>query len=89
MQHITCVWRAREQEHDDPFLLVSDIMEVEVGLRVVRGPDWEWGEQDGGEGYIGTVEVDEAVNVESGRSVVVQWDLWRKVQVSLWCGRQV
>ena len=50
-------------------------MEVEVGLRVVRGPDWEWGEQDGGEGYVGTVvEVDEAVNVESGRSVVVQWD---------------
>jgi len=26
-----------------------------VGLRVVRGPDWKWGDQDGGEGSVGTV----------------------------------
>ena len=26
-----------------------------VGLRVVRGPDWKWGDQDGGEGCVGTV----------------------------------
>ena len=25
-----------------------------VGLRVVRGPDWKWGDQDGGEGGLGT-----------------------------------
>ena len=25
------------------------------GLRVVRGPGWKWGEQDGGEGSVGTV----------------------------------
>ena len=25
------------------------------GLRVVRGPDWKWGDQDGGEGCAGTV----------------------------------
>ena len=25
------------------------------GLRVVRGPDWTWGDQDGGEGHVGTV----------------------------------
>ncbi len=25
------------------------------GLRVVRGPDWRWGDQDGGEGHAGTV----------------------------------
>ena len=47
-------------------------MAVQVGLRVVRGPDWEWGDQDGGEGHVGTV-------VEVGKSfndgaVVVQWD---------------
>ena len=30
-------------------------MEVEVGLRVVRGPDWQWGDQDGGEGCLGTI----------------------------------
>jgi E3 ubiquitin-protein ligase mind-bomb len=26
-----------------------------VGLRVVRGPDWGWDTQDGGEGCVGTV----------------------------------
>jgi hypothetical protein len=26
-----------------------------VGLRVVRGPNWKWGAQDGGEGFVGTV----------------------------------
>lgn len=26
-----------------------------VGARVVRGPDWKWGDQDGGEGHTGTV----------------------------------
>ena len=25
------------------------------GIRVVRGPDWKWGDQDGGEGNAGTV----------------------------------
>ena len=41
-----------------------------LGLRVVRGPDWEWGDQDGGEGYVGTV----AGLEEGGGAVVVQWD---------------
>ncbi|XP_041501315.1 E3 ubiquitin-protein ligase MIB2 isoform X5 [Microtus oregoni] len=49
---------------------------VQVGMRVVRGTDWKWGQQDGGEGGVGTV-------VELGRhgspstpdrTVVVQWD---------------
>ncbi len=26
-----------------------------VGMRVVRGPDWKWQDQDGGEGHAGTV----------------------------------
>ena len=26
-----------------------------LGVRVVRGPDWKWGNQDGGEGNVGTV----------------------------------
>ena len=30
-------------------------MALEVGLRVVRGPDWKWGAQDDGEGHVGTV----------------------------------
>lgn len=45
-------------------------------MRVVRGLDWKWGNQDDGEGHVGTV-------VEIGRqgstttpdkTVVVQWD---------------
>ncbi|XP_016115243.1 E3 ubiquitin-protein ligase MIB2-like isoform X1 [Sinocyclocheilus grahami] len=49
---------------------------MEVGMRVVRGLDWKWGNQDEGEGHMGTV-------VEIGRqgstttpdkTVVVQWD---------------
>ena len=40
-----------------------------VGSRVVRGPDWKWGKQDGGEGHVGTVR-----NFESPEEVVVVWD---------------
>ncbi|XP_055349555.1 E3 ubiquitin-protein ligase MIB1-like isoform X2 [Paramacrobiotus metropolitanus] len=40
-----------------------------VGSRVVRGPDWKWAEQDGGEGHVGTVR-----NFESVEEVVVVWD---------------
>ena len=50
-------------------------MAVEVSLRVVRGPDWKYGDQDGGEGHVGTVtEVEEPTNDQGERSVVVQWD---------------
>ena len=45
-------------------------MEPALGLRVVRGPDWEWKDQDGGDGYVGTV-----AGLEDGDgAVVVQWD---------------
>ena len=30
----------------------SNAMEVEIGLRVARGPDWQWGDEDGGEGCL-------------------------------------
>ena len=54
-------------------------MEIANGLRVVRGPNWKWGDQDGGEGFLGTV-VDSQGGVETedgvtmGKGVVVQWD---------------
>ncbi|KAH9495558.1 E3 ubiquitin-protein ligase mib2 [Bulinus truncatus] len=31
------------------------IEKIKPGIRVVRGPDWKWGSQDGGEGFVGTV----------------------------------
>ncbi|KAG8227571.1 hypothetical protein J437_LFUL000671, partial [Ladona fulva] len=40
-----------------------------VGARVIRGTDWKWGKQDGGEGHVGTVR-----NFESPEEVVVVWD---------------
>ncbi|KAH8351003.1 hypothetical protein KR067_011529 [Drosophila pandora] len=40
-----------------------------VGARVIRGPDWKWNKQDGGEGHVGTVR-----NFESAEEVVVVWD---------------
>ena len=49
---------------------------MEVGLRVVRGPDWKWGNQDGGEGHVGTVvEIGKHGSPTSpDKTVVVQWD---------------
>ncbi|KAL4221756.1 hypothetical protein ACF0H5_020011 [Mactra antiquata] len=40
------------------------------GVRVVRGPDWHNGDDDGGEGYVGTVTQDNKDN-----TVEVQWDM--------------
>ena len=40
-----------------------------VGSRVVRGPDWKWGKQDGGEGRVGTLR-----SYESHEEVLVVWD---------------
>lgn len=45
------------------------VMMEGVGARVIRGPDWKWGKQDGGEGHVGTVR-----NFESPDEVVVVWD---------------
>ena len=39
------------------------------GLRVVRGPDWEYGDQDGGAGRPGTV-----TERKSNGWLKVQWD---------------
>ena len=51
--------------------------QIQRGIRVVRGPDWEWGEQDGGEGCVGTladISGGEEDGRVSGAAVVVQWD---------------
>ncbi|KAK7093787.1 E3 ubiquitin-protein ligase MIB2-like [Littorina saxatilis] len=40
------------------------------GLRVLRGPDWTSGDEDGGEGFIGTV-----TQLLGNHNVRVQWDM--------------
>ena len=57
-------------------------VELKLGLRVVRGPDWEWEDQDGGEGHVGTV----AKLEEGGGAVVVQWDTGMRCRYR--CGEQ-
>lgn len=45
-----------------------------VGAKVVRGPDWEWGQQDGGDGKTGRVMEIRGWDNESCRSVAnVSW----------------
>ena len=61
---------------DSPKLpAASPEMGVKLGLRVVRGPHWERGNEDGGEGYVGTVVA--GGRAEDGRHDVatVQWDV--------------
>jgi len=43
---------------------------MSLGIRVLRGPDWDQNEADGGEGHLGTVV---GVKVEEGTAEVV-WD---------------
>ena len=49
---------------------------MELGLRVVRGPDWKWANQDDGEGHAGTVvEIGKIGSCTSpDKTVVVEWD---------------
>ncbi len=46
-------------------------------VRVVRGPNWKWGDQDGGLGYSGTViglsKFDQKKQ-QGPKTVDVQWD---------------
>ncbi|KAK0078776.1 hypothetical protein PV325_002110, partial [Microctonus aethiopoides] len=61
---------------------------LEVGLRVVRGRDWKWKNQDGGEGHAGTIveigkppippingaTVSNTTDKTPDKTVIVQWD---------------
>ena len=47
-------------------------MAVANGMRVVRGPDWQWEDSDGGEGWVGTVV--EWQSKGSSTVVKVVWD---------------
>ena len=52
-----------------PNVSVDQPLSIFLGARVVRGPDWKWGKQDGGDGHLGTIR-----NFESHEEVVVVWD---------------
>ena len=41
-----------------------------IGMKVVRGPDWEYGNQDGGAGGTGTVK---AIGEGDGHRIIVEW----------------
>ncbi|XP_030843284.1 E3 ubiquitin-protein ligase mind-bomb [Strongylocentrotus purpuratus] len=49
-------------------------MTLEPGIRVVRGPDWKWGEQDGGLGHLGTIVPFDTTNPNTKPSIEVRWD---------------
>lgn len=54
----------------------------QIGMRVVRGRDWSWGDQDGGPGGIGTI-----IGESSTSGMVrVQWDAGRTD--SYYCDRE-
>lgn len=45
-------------------------MAVQIGDRVIRGPDWCHGDEDGGNGFVGTVtEIS-----KKEKTCLVQWD---------------
>ncbi|KAK3611376.1 hypothetical protein CHS0354_036573 [Potamilus streckersoni] len=50
---------------------------VDIGVRVVRGPDWKFGDQDGGEGHLGSVVdlcTDDDNEYYPAQTAVVIWD---------------
>ncbi|XP_060066448.1 E3 ubiquitin-protein ligase MIB2-like [Ylistrum balloti] len=74
--------RPYEDDEDDGIDFLQWLTETEFeemmdpGIRVVRGKDWKWGEQDGGEGNVGTV-IDVGTKEDGScppRCAIVQWD---------------
>ena len=49
--------------------VASDSLQSFIGARVVRGPDWKFGDQDGGDGHVGTLR-----KVVNSEEVIVVWD---------------
>lgn len=65
-----CSVQVASRENSEKFPLQG----IFVGARVIRGPDWEWGQQDGGDGRTGRVMEIRGWDNESCRSVAnVSW----------------
>ncbi|XP_018577850.1 nuclear pore complex protein Nup93 [Anoplophora glabripennis] len=54
---------------------------LKVGVRVVRGPNWSWGNEDGGEGFAGILR---EINL-TNKTAVVQWDNGNQMQCRVGC----
>ena len=52
-------------------------MDDVTSVRVVRGPDWSTGNEDGGDGHLGTV-VDIKPTADGANAVVILWDNGKK-----------
>lgn len=46
---------------------------LSVGSRVIRGPDWKWRDQDGGEGSVGIIETISPWSGVEGEGMAVRW----------------
>lgn len=51
----------------------QNIPELKVGCKVIRGPNWKWRDQDGGEGSIGAVEGVSPWSGVDGEGMSVRW----------------
>ncbi|XP_076086810.1 E3 ubiquitin-protein ligase MIB1-like [Mytilus galloprovincialis] len=51
---------------------------MSVGIRVVRGPDWNYGDKDGGEGHVGSI-----IAVSQDDSCDVVWDNGREMKCNI------
>ena len=48
-------------------------MEPQIALRVIRGPDWHYGEEDGGDGCAGSVVAIKDGEEDKNTAIVI-WD---------------
>lgn len=47
-----------------------------LGQRVVRGPEWRWGDQDGGCGHVGTVVAVDQPPIKDAAASLCVWVVW-------------
>ncbi|KAL4158130.1 hypothetical protein PRNP1_003909 [Phytophthora ramorum] len=64
--------------------LQSSSTTIQVGDRVVRGPDWKWSSQDGEKDSPGTVERISTWGGVKGSGVTVRWDKNQRVNTYRW-----
>uniref|UniRef100_K3WUM2 MIB/HERC2 domain-containing protein n=1 Tax=Globisporangium ultimum (strain ATCC 200006 / CBS 805.95 / DAOM BR144) TaxID=431595 RepID=K3WUM2_GLOUD len=61
-----------------------DGSDIQIGDRVMRGPDWKWSNQDGEKGSFGTVERISTWGGVAGSGVTVRWDKTQRVNTYRW-----